>query len=158
MIVDTLFLRCYMKTISSEDISVMTSNNQIRIKRQKDDLLHIQQPVQPADLLLLYLQMTTSITISTISCFTFLQMHKAHLIFTIQVTFILCLPSIRYFWMQNNSSVTILHSENQQRFPSTETYWHKKGTVICSAQLCHAVEEDRRHLLVLVLHKAEYLK
>lgn len=38
------------------------------------------------------------------------------------------------------------------------TYWHKEGTVICSAQLRHTVQEDRGHLLVLVLHKAEHLE
>lgn len=39
-----------------------------------------------------------------------------------------------------------------------ETYRHKKGTVFCSAQLCHTVKEDCRHLLVLVLHEAKHLK
>lgn len=38
------------------------------------------------------------------------------------------------------------------------TYWHKEGTVICSAQLRHTVKEDRGHLLVLVLHKAKHLE
>lgn len=41
---------------------------------------------------------------------------------------------------------------------SVTANWHKKGTVICSAQLCHTVKEDHRHVLVLALHKAGELE
>lgn len=38
------------------------------------------------------------------------------------------------------------------------TYWHEEGAVISPAQLGDAVQEDRGHFLILVLHKAEHFE
>ncbi len=38
------------------------------------------------------------------------------------------------------------------------SHWYEHRTVICSTQLGDTVQEDRGHLLVLVLYKAEYFK